>query len=130
MNKGIPHKKRPVTWCHMDQEYVAHGLCVKCYPQTRREQQKASLRKSRFKASLRKYELTSVQYQAIFDSQGGLCGICAGELVGREYFCLDHDHKTNKPRGLLCTNCNAGIGMFKDEPKRLIRAAEYLEKYS
>lgn len=41
--------------------------------------------------------------------------------------CIDHDHKTNKVRGLLCSKCNLGIGMFEDNSENLKNAIEYLK---
>lgn len=40
----------------------------------------------------------------------------------------DHDHKTGKPRGILCRNCNMALGYMCDDPSRLRLAADYLEK--
>ena len=40
---------------------------------------------------------------------------------------LDHDHATGKPRGLLCHNCNRGLGLFQDNPSLLREAAKYVE---
>lgn len=40
---------------------------------------------------------------------------------------IDHCHKTGKVRGLLCSNCNTGLGMFRDSPMLLNRASEYLK---
>lgn len=53
-----------------------------------------------------------------------LCGICytTKNLVG------DHDHKTGLPRGVLCRNCNMGVGNLRDDPKTLRAAADYLEQ--
>ena len=54
------------------------------------------------------------------------CAICGkGKLKGPQRH-TDHCHKTNKVRGILCEHCNRGIGMFNDNPKSLIKAAEYL----
>lgn len=66
-------------------------------------------------------------------NQCGACALCGkvpGEDPerGRNQKCLhvDHDHKTGKIRGLLCSSCNRGLGYFGDDPVVLRRAAEYL----
>lgn len=51
------------------------------------------------------------------------CQIC-GETTKLH---LDHDHNTNKIRGMLCHKCNRALGFFKDNPKLLRKAADYLE---
>ena len=40
---------------------------------------------------------------------------------------IDHNHKTNKIRGILCGNCNMGLGHFKDNLDVLKNAIKYLE---
>lgn len=57
--------------------------------------------------------------------KNGICEICGIHCFSYR----DHDHKTGKHRGTLCFNHNFGIGMFKDNPKMLRKAASYLEKY-
>ena len=54
------------------------------------------------------------------------CEICRNPPTGKILH-VDHDHKTGKFRGLLCSNCNTGIGLLKDDPDLLIRAAAYLK---
>jgi hypothetical protein len=39
---------------------------------------------------------------------------------------VDHGHETGEVRGLLCSNCNLGLGYFKDNPKYLEGAIKYL----
>lgn len=45
----------------------------------------------------------------------------------KNFFHFDHCHKTGKPRGFLCQNCNLGLGFFKDSIERLRKAISYLE---
>lgn len=59
--------------------------------------------------------------------QEGLCAICRQPSDGRRLD-IDHDHKTDRVRGLLCRKCNLSIGKFEDDPNMLRRAAEYLER--
>ena len=56
------------------------------------------------------------------------CEIC-GHECHNQVLSVDHCHKTNEFRGMLCANCNAGLGLFKDNPQALRQAAEYLEKH-
>lgn len=53
-----------------------------------------------------------------------ICGIDSSEL--KRDLSVDHNHITNKIRGLLCSNCNVGLGYFKDNTSLLSMAIEYL----
>ena len=82
------------------------------------------------------YGITADDYKSFFDFQGGVCACCKKPETNRQVsgrglrpLSVDHDHATNKVRGLLCGNCNRGIGHFKDDPARLDRAAAYLRKF-
>lgn len=56
------------------------------------------------------------------------CAVCGRKLLTSWDQCLDHDHKTGMPRGVLCHYCNTGLGFYLDNPALLRKAAEYLEK--
>lgn len=64
------------------------------------------------------------------------CAICGCEATdldrnkGKTRFNVDHDHTTGAVRGLLCSKCNMAIGMLKDSPSLLRKAADYLDSYS
>ena len=78
------------------------------------------------------YGLTLDQYEELHKSQNGLCWICGiSEDSGEKFqrLCVDHCHKTGVVRGLLCSNCNYGLGKFKDSPDLLVKAIEYLSRY-
>jgi hypothetical protein len=66
-----------------------------------------------------------MKYEEMLKKQNGVCAICSSAAI-KGSLPVDHCHKTNKIRGLLCENCNRGLGLFKDEPEFLIRAANYI----
>lgn len=74
------------------------------------------------------YNFTFDQYEKMLDQQRGKCAICDSRLsssrTGRLF--VDHCHTTGKVRGLLCSACNHGLGLFKDSPKLLNKAINYL----
>jgi hypothetical protein len=82
-------------------------------------------------ALLRKYGVTLEQYNLLRAQQGFCCAICNDheDSVGKKMF-VDHDHVTGKIRKLLCTKCNVGIGMLKDNPDIMERAAKYLRDHN
>lgn len=75
----------------------------------------------------RQYAITEEQYLAIFKKQEGRCAICNCHQHYQR-LAVDHDHKTGMVRGLLCTNCNRGLGRFFDSAIRLAAAANYIKR--
>lgn len=77
------------------------------------------------------YGLTRAQYDALLQSQGGVCAICGrpermkrqGKLMRMP---VDHDHKTGAVRGILCQTCNRAIGLLGDDVVLMRRAISYL----
>lgn len=79
----------------------------------------------------RAYGISLEEYTAMEIAQNKQCKICGtSSFYGRTRFAVDHCHETGKVRGLLCTKCNAGLGMFEDNPERLISALSYLKEYN
>ena len=58
-------------------------------------------------------------------NQCEICGALGSDF--KKGLCLDHDHKTDKFRGWICTRCNSALGFVKDSPELLRRLAYYLE---
>lgn len=74
-----------------------------------------------------RYGITLERYEQLFTQQGCVCAICGGEYTGDRSLQVDHDHHTSEVRGLLCWDCNTGIGKFEHDVKLLEQAIEYLK---
>lgn len=68
------------------------------------------------------YKLTLEDYNNLLDKQDNKCAICSRESK----LVIDHCHESGKVRGLLCHNCNIGLGLLGDMKKSLKKAYEYL----
>ena len=77
---------------------------------------------------IRMYGIDVPDYERILAEQGGGCYICGKKPSERRALDIDHDHKTGKVRGLLCSNHNRAIGLFGDNIRGLIKALEYLAR--
>jgi len=73
-----------------------------------------------------KYGITTPERNKLKESQHHKCGICNEPLTEKPH--VDHCHTTGKIRGILCQNCNIGLGSFKDNIKALNNAINYLTK--
>ena len=100
------------------------SICKICFCQKEKE------RKSSYKLDYRlwyKYGISRPQWELILLAQDGKCKICSREFDDKIKIEVDHNHKTQVIRGLLCSNCNQGLGKFGDDPEQLIKAANYLK---
>lgn len=108
---------------------VAKKLCKRHYYAGRSTASRAANPRRWLGYQLSRYGLTPDDYDRIFDAQDGRCAICSipaseaahGRLV------VDHNYTTGRVRGLLCSNCNCGIGHLKDDAERTRLAGVYLE---
>jgi hypothetical protein len=82
----------------------------------------------RWQGLFNRYKLTLDQFAALEESQNFCCVICGEYLDGVSNIHTDHNHATDKVRGLLCKGCNMGLGNFSDSEERLRQAADYLHR--
>ena len=92
-----------------------------------REAKKASRRLAHGRWILKTYGITSEQYEALYEAQGGVCYICRRATGATRKLAVDHCHVTGWVRGLLCKPCNSLLAHVRDDEATLKRAAYYLE---
>lgn len=75
----------------------------------------------------RGYGITIEEYESLLASQNGACAICLLPASSfTQMLCVDHDHRTNAIRGLLCHRCNRAIGLLQDNIEAMLRAVDYI----
>ena len=113
--------------CKSHSKIYLMGICKSCYNQKERNKSAIYHRERILK---HRHGITIEDYNQLLLKQNGKCAICGSitpNRKNRQNFCVDHDHKTGKIRGLLCEKCNRGIGMLQDDPVILQQAIDYLK---
>jgi len=130
---------KPLTYFHKDNnKYLTAYYCKECANKNSRKYHKARrdldplYRESKRDGWIKNaYGISLNEYKEKLKLQGSRCSICEINLLDAGTLThLDHDHKTGKLRDFLCTNCNRGLGHFKDNPNLLSKAIQYLNKHS
>ena len=124
-----PERMKELQKAHQEQD---REKVIKRSREWYRNNKERASRNSRA-SKLRQYGLTMETYDAMMEEQKWHCPICGVELNKEETATsprIDHNHETGQVRGILCMKCNSGLGMFKDSPLLLMRAAAYLEDRS
>lgn len=138
----------PASNCkHTTRFAYCRGMCKSCYnyvvrnhsPETSRRRNAtpaAKERKRRWRQAhpnhqkqhhrLKRYGISPEQYDEMLRTQNNACKVCLTNFTTTKRCCIDHDHTTGKVRGLLCSSCNAGLGMVRDSEFRLARLIAYL----
>lgn len=73
------------------------------------------------------FGISQVDYNQLLKLHGNVCGICEKPDATGRALAVDHDHMSGSVRGLLCGNCNRGIGLLGDSVEDLRKAIKYLE---
>ncbi len=100
------------------ERYAAARRAYNARPERKRAMRDAYYRRT--------FGLSADEVDAMLAAQGGGCAICSEKPEREASMHVDHCHVTGRIRGLLCLNCNQGIGKFGEDPLRLQRAADYL----
>lgn len=89
---------------------------------------KAAKRARRDADYFKKFGIERERAMALLSAPNATCEICGRIPAGvrANTLCIDHDHSTGKFRGVLCSTCNYGLGMFKDKKENLLAAFNYL----
>lgn len=125
IRRGVATGKKICIHCKEDKELTAFHkhdetkdgystICKSCFQVGNRNKRRLEL------------GWTEEQYAQKFVQQDGKCAICK---IGDVPLAADHCHASLDRRGLLCTNCNLGLGNFRDDPEILQAAIEYLTAY-
>lgn len=127
--KGLPESDSIGTW-NRNKTHCANGH--EFTPETTRIR-KDGARSCKTCHSLhtrkRAYGMEWGDFEKMLKAQKYKCAICKAKFESDTDACVDHDHKTNKVRGLLCNSCNNGLGRFMDNIKYLEAAISYLKTH-
>ena len=75
------------------------------------------------------FGVTPEHYAEMLAAQGNACAICRADKPGGiGTWHVDHCHETDVVRGLLCSDCNLGLGLFKDNTESMYAAIAYLQR--
>lgn len=105
--------------------------CLKKLPESKYISEYCSVECTRkynaISSRVRKYGITVDDFRELLYIHNGQCAICG---IKNEDLEIDHCHKNGHVRGLLCSRCNRGLGLFKDNIASLQKAINYLKPKS
>ena len=128
-------RKNPPSCGHPERKHVARDKCWACYnewlltvnPEAKCKRNPITEKNAQLKYM---YGISLAEYHQMVANQGGLCYTCKKPPSGKyKVLYVDHDHKTNAVRKLLCNDCNQLLGHAKDDPQLLIILADYLVEH-
>lgn len=92
-----------------------------------KEKYRSNPDKERNRQLIKNFGITLDDYDKMFNKQEGRCKICNRHRIEfNKALAVDHCHATGIIRGLLCRDCNTGLGLFDDNTETLKKAVNYL----
>lgn len=110
---------------HRGNKTGRHNYCKPCHNERTKAYKQRKHGSERSYLLKHRYGIDEEQMQRLLAAQGNVCAIC--KVAEPKH--VDHSHRTRQVRGLLCLNCNQGIGRFEDDVPTLRRAIEYLRPH-
>ena len=110
---------KPISEFHKNKKKHLNSVCINC----------SKIRSKVYHDSHYRYEkygISKNEFDNMQINQLGKCAICNTSILAEGH--IDHCHKTGKVRGILCGNCNKGLGLFDDNVIYLTNAIKYLKK--
>lgn len=103
-------------------------ICKSCANDRQNEYNSRNPDKVHKRNNEKRYGITYEEYRLLLSNQNNVCAICSSSEKSsyKKNLSIDHCHTTGKIRGLLCSECNIGLGKFKDDVNLLEKAKEYL----
>ena len=105
-----------------------HKIRLENQRKWRKENKDILIRKDKDYLIQKKYNITIDDFENLRELQKNKCAICFGEMILPRDCNIDHNHDTDKVRGLLCNRCNRALGLFRDNAEILKNAIIYLQK--
>lgn len=122
-NGALGQFKDDATVMRRAVDYLEGRLGDPVQPRRVARRERGPVKKSRRHYRLtQRYGIGVDEVERLIERQGGVCPIC--RAAGPAH--VDHDHVTEAVRGILCADCNTGMGQLRDDPWVMRRAIEYL----
>lgn len=106
------------------EEWIIQKPCIECTKKYKKEKV-SEVKNIRLKKA---YNISNDEYNIILLNQNNSCAICEKHKSNfNKELSVDHCHNSNKIRGILCNDCNVGLGFFKDDIRLFKKAINYLK---
>lgn len=80
-----------------------------------------------------RHKISEEKYDELLGKFNGMCWVClesVATVVDHDHQCCPKSHSCGKcVRGMLCAQCNTALGLLRDNPKTILRAAQYVVQY-